>query len=141
MSYNDDRPVGWVNPNTGVKYVRNVEFVSALDNYEPVPRETGRSLLEEWHETDGTIVYRLVGWREERDAVKSVYLIDDGRTVRPYYVAGWSTKNDRITLHPFPTNYHPNGEPKTRDDNGRPVDHGMWMLGPRRAYHLKIAGE
>lgn len=140
MSYSDDRPVGWVNPNTGARYVRNVQFVSALDNYEPVPRSTGASLLEEWHETDGTIVYRLVGWQDERDAVRAVYLIDDGRSVRPYYVAGHSQQRDRIFLHPFPVNYAPDGTRKMRADNGRPVDFGNWMLGPRRAYHLKLKG-
>lgn len=140
MSYNDDRPVGWVNPNTGTRYVRNVSFTCALDNYEPVARSTGRSLLEEWHETDGSIVYRLVGWKDERDAVKALYLIDDGRSVRPYYVAGWSQDRDRITLHSFPTDYRPDGSRRMRaDDERRSVDYSGWMLGPRRAYHLKVS--
>lgn len=138
MSFSDNQPVGWVNPNTGARYVRNVQFRSALDNYEPVPRNVGRSLLEEWHETDGTIRYVLVGWGSERDANGSVYLVDDGRTVRPFYVAGWSQDRDRIMLHPFPTNYDPDGKHLVRADDGRPIDFGNWMLGPRRAYHLKI---
>lgn len=137
MSHHDNRPVGWVNPNTGVTYTRNLEFLSVLDNYDP-PRSTSRSLLEEWVGPDGTITYRLVGWQSERDATNAVYLLDDGRTVRPFYVAGWSPDSDHILLHAFPTNYRPDGERKIRDDNGRPVDHGPWALGPRRAYHLKI---
>lgn len=138
----EDRPVGWVNPDTGARYVRNVLFGCALDNYEPVPRRLGHSLLEEWRETDGTIVYRLIGWGEETDATRALYLIDDGRTVRPYFVASWTNGDtSRILLHPFPVNVKPDGTPRLRSDNGQPVDYGTWMLGPRRAYHLKITEE
>lgn len=138
MSFSDDKPVGWVNPNTGARYVRNVPFVSALDNYEPAPRSIGRSLLEEWHDTDGTVWFVVVGWQKERDATRALYLIDDGRTVRPYWAAGHSQERDRIFLHPMPTNYRPDGDRRVRPDNGRAVDFGDWLLGPRRAYHLKI---
>lgn len=141
MSFHDDRPVGWVNPHNGMRYVRNVQFTCALDNYEPMPRTTGSSLLEEWQAKDGTLIYRLVGWQREKDAMRAVYLLDDGRSVRPYYVAGYSQERDRITLHQFPTNYRPDGTRKVRADNGQPVDHGTWMLGPRRAYHLKLEAE
>lgn len=66
-----------------------------------------------------------------------MYLIDDGATVFVYYVAGWS-HGDSITprilmLHPFPLSVG------TRPDNGRPIDMSTWMLGPRRAYHLKVS--
>lgn len=141
MSHSDDKPVGWTNPRTGAHYARNVEFVSALDNYEPVPRRTGRSLLEEWRHTDGTVTYAVVGWGEEKDAHHAVYLIDNGRAVVPHYVAGFSQDRDRIMIRPFPTDYGADGERRTRDDNGRPVDFSNWMLGPRRAYHFKITTE
>ena len=135
---NDDKPVGWVNPNTGARFVRVLHFTSVLDNYDP-PRNTGRSLLEEWHHPDGLITYRLIGWGEERDATRAVYLLDDGHSVRPYYVAGWQNGDtSRIMLHPFPVNVNDDGTPRLRADDGRPVDYGNWVLGPRRAYHLKI---
>jgi hypothetical protein len=75
--------------------------------------------------------------------LKSIYLLDDSRTVTPYYVAGWSIDvakevsgvgKGSIRLHPFPTN--PDG--KTRPDNGRVINYDTWMLGPRRSYHLKV---
>lgn len=139
MSLSDNAPVGWTNPNTGAYYARNVEFRSALDNYQPVARNVGRSLLEEWRETDGSVTYVIVGWKDERDALNAIYLVDDGRSVRPYYVAGWSQYTNRIFLHPFPTEYRPDGERRMRaDDSTRPVDFSTWMSGPKRAYHLKL---
>lgn len=74
-----------------------------------------------------------------RDVTNAVFLLDDGRTVEPFYVAGWHHRTRDVMLHPFPTNYDRHGQRLIRDDNGRPVDHGPWSLGPRRAYHVKIA--
>ena len=65
---------------------------------------------------------------------RSLYIVDDGRNVAPFYVAGWrDADSPRITLHPFPTN-----DGRLRPDNGQPVDFTGWMLTPRRAFHLKI---
>ena len=75
-----------------------------------------------------------------REAWHAVYLIDDGRTVAPFYVIGWSTDpaDPYIMLHPFPVNVHADGSPRLRADDGRPVDFASWALGPRRAYHVKV---
>ena len=76
-----------------------------------------------------------------KDMHRAVYLLDDGQTIRPHYVAGWANTDPRsdvtttldvVYLHPFPTSTG------TRPDNGRPVDMSTWALGPRRAYHVKL---
>lgn len=140
MGFHDDRPVGWTNPNTGVTYSRVRQFRAAMDNYEPAPRRTSNGVLQVWLNADGTLHgYDLIGWGDERDAHQAVYLIDDGRSVGVFYVAGYSQERDRITLHPFPTGVDADGSPKMAPD-GRPVDFASWLLGPRRAYHLKIIG-
>lgn len=133
----DDHPVGWVNPYTGVTYTRDLRFRCALDNYEP-PRRYGSGTLQEWTAPDGEITYRITDPMARKEGHTSLYLMDDGKTVRPYYVAGWSQKSGMITLHPMPTDYHPDGARKIRPDNGRPVDMSGWMLGPRTFLHLKI---
>lgn len=59
------------------------------------------------------------------DATKSLYMIDDGKSVRPFYVAGWSTAKDRrhiLILSEFPTG------PSHRD----------WRVAPARAFHVKV---
>lgn len=139
MSFHDERPVGWVNPNTGVTFTRVREFTCAMDNHEPLPRRTASGVLEEWTWPDGSLSsYRLVGWGGERDAHRAVYLVDDGHAVTTLYVAGYSQDQDRITLQPFPVNMNPDGSPRMRADRDEPVDHSTWLHGPVRAYHLKI---
>lgn len=139
MSFHDNRPVGWTNPSTGVTFTQMRQFMCAMDNHEPLPRRTTNGVLEEWTEADGTLnSYRLAGWGGEREAHRAVYLVDDGRTVEPFYVAGYSQERDTITLHRFPVNFHPDGTPRMRADNGEQVDYSLWMHGPVRAYHLKI---
>lgn len=108
----------------------------ALDNYEPCPRRQTSGELFAAIGHNGPIVV-VVGIDELRDATSALYLIDDGRTVRPMYVAAWHPNEDHLILHDFPTNYDENGTRRTRPD-GRPVDFGMWQLGPRRTYHLKV---
>ena len=109
--------VGWVNPYTGTRYARELRFRCALDNYEPT-RNYGGGALREFVDTDGRITYQIHDPSAKGEGYRALYLMDDGRTVRPYYVAGWSGATGWITLHPMPTD---------------------WMLGPRTAYHLKIA--
>lgn len=62
---------------------------------------------------------------------KPIFLLDDGKTVIPLYISGWSIRGE-VWLHNFPVN--PDGE--TRPD-GRVIDYSTWALGPRLAYHLK----
>lgn len=113
----------------------------ALDNYEPTRNFAALTLWRYTRLDDDRGPGIIVEDRTElRDATHAVYLIDDGRTVEPYYVAGWGglPEQTHVMLHPFPTNYGADGAPITRADNGRPVDFGTWMLGPRRAYHVKV---
>jgi hypothetical protein len=117
------------------------------DNYEPVPRDhywvTGTV-----HKADldtgrpETVV--ITTTNTIKDMHRAVYLLDDGTSVRPHYVAGWAsassrseitTQADRVYLHPFPLSGG------TRPDSGQPIDMSGWALGPRRCYHVKIRKE
>jgi hypothetical protein len=110
----------------------------ALDNYEPCPRGV-MSLDCYAYDIDGrTSGYVIDGAMRLRDGNRAVYLIDDGRTVVPHYVAAWHPDGSHVIAHAFPTNYDADGNRVTRADDGRPVDYGTWMLGPRRAYHVKL---
>lgn len=124
----------------------------ALDNYEPVPRRVAWVRLTRYDAIDpDEFCYRLEdGLLELRDPTNCNYLLDDGRKVAAYYVAGWSYDHnhggdsdniDGILLHPMPTNYHPSGMPKMRADRDEQVSFDTWMLGPRRTYHLKVSPE
>lgn len=113
-----------------------------LDNHTP-PRSEDTGTLETWTRPDGSDSYRLPGGLSRfpaivRDGGRAVFLVDDGRTVRPLYVAGWSVKEDAVFLDDMPVSIRPDGTPLLREDNGRPVDYSTWQLGPRTAYHLKI---
>lgn len=72
----------------------------------------------------------------------SIALFDYGNVVYPYYCAGWNAENraswgltDYVMWHPFPVA----ADGDTTAD-GRPLDYSTWQLGPRRAYHFKVAG-
>lgn len=98
-----------------------------LDNYDP-PR-SGQGLTakvyaaEQW--APETIVLE-VDAEPIKEMTKAVYLIDNGRTIVPHYVAGWRLAEDEkvseVFLHPMPV-----GE-----------NHRTWQLGPRRCYHVKV---
>lgn len=110
-------------------------FYVALDNYEPCPRNDMRGELEWWAaddirpETAVLVDFPIIG-----NDPRAVWLLDDGRRVRPFYTAGWTQDHSRIFLHPFPLDHDP-------DKNGRGLDMSGWALGPRRAYHLKLSRE
>jgi len=111
-------------------------FHLALTNHEPWDKR----YREAWgvitfHATDtvqgGAAIYGA-DWHDWHD---SVYLLDDGESVRPYYVAAWrdagtydhpqpGEHRSHLILHPMPT-----GE-----------RHASWQLGPRRCYHVKLTG-
>jgi len=71
------------------------------------------------------------------DLHRAVFLVDDGKTVVPHYVAGWNptAHPGAMFLQPYPTN--PNGA--TRPDNGETIDYGTWFASCRVAYHLKVS--
>lgn len=75
---------------------------------------------------------------ELRERYRAIYLLDNGYSVRPFYVAGWHDERQEIYLHPFPVNYDSHGVRRMRDDGRGPVDFSGWVLSPRRAFHLKM---
>lgn len=118
-------------------------FTTLLTNHEP-PRHYHNGhgwyySLESTGET-GIILADILP-----SGIDATYLVDDGDTVRPYYVAGYGPAREEeetyVLLRPFPTNTNPDGLAKWRADNGRPVDYSSWIHGPRRAYHLKVRGD
>lgn len=125
------------------KHGEHFVFSTPLDNYEPSPRswasgegwiyrrtvQTGRVAME------GIV---LADVSDIRDAHNATYLIDDGRSVVPYYVAAWHPEGTYLILHKFPTNFDDDGNPVMRADRSAPVNYDNWVVGPRRAYHLKI---
>ena len=107
----------------------------ALDNHEPRRAEASGTLDRYAHPVTDVPTIVLRETSDLREPTNAVYLVDDGDTVEPWYVAGWNPRDPGIILNPFPVN--PGGE-RTRPDNGRPIDYSAWSLGPRRAYHLKV---
>lgn len=81
-----------------------------------------------------------------KNATESLYIIDNGTTVVPMYVAGFRAPvvmhdgphGCHIILHEFPTNYDNDGNRRMRADRPtEPVDYSSWSLPPRTAYHCK----
>jgi hypothetical protein len=127
---------------------RYVDYTTALDNHEPVPRKVEAARLVEF-DTDSEVSGQPWYMRgTDRSAIPpgSIFLLDDGLTCRPYWGGSrgegepsplYPEGREPIEiLYPFPVN--PEG--KTRDD-GRVIDYDSWCLGPRKAYHLKITRE
>lgn len=113
----------------GGTMVRVWHYSCQVDNYEPA-RAFASGDLEEWHFPDDDhrpVTFLLTTELGMRLAHRAVYLLDDGETVRPFYVAGWRPDAPILYLHPFPT-----------DQGHRPGTFHGWTLGPHRAYHLKI---
>ena len=113
-------------------------WLTSLDNHEPVRAATaGLGLRYPADDTRAETV-TLTGIDDLKAPENAVYLLDDGRTVTVWYVAGWKLDDTgpdrRLHLQPFPTN--PDG--RTRPYSGRVIDFDSWRLGPRRAYHLKV---
>lgn len=105
----------------------------ALDNHEPTRDYAYVHCYRYSTDTveNGYIIDGALTWKDGRQAV---YLMDDGCTVRPYYVAAYHPDHEYVIIHPFPVS-----DGRLRPD-GRPVDFSSWLLGPRRAYHVKLAG-
>jgi hypothetical protein len=134
---------------------RFVRYEAAMDNYEPVPRKVEYGRLVEYDDPDLEVTGQPRYMRSTRRSdipEGSIVIIDDGLTARPYYGGGGNPgtpaplypegSEPREILCPFPVN--PDG--KTRPDRVFPdreqvIDYSNWMLGPRKAYHLKITRE
>lgn len=109
-------------------------FTAVADNYE-VPRGHlyGTLVTDQGYNGRSDI---LTFDSAVKDAHKAIYVLDFGTRVEVRYVAGWNGNGEgktyRIFLQPFPLSEG------TRPDNGRPIDMSGWMLGPRKAFHLKL---
>jgi hypothetical protein len=127
---------------------RLVAYTAALDNYEPVPRAIENGYLVEYDdpmEVSGQPRYMRAPGRSKIPE-GSVFLVDDGITCRPCYGGSTNAGNPaplypegsepKEILYPFPVN--PDG--KTSAD-GRVIDYTNWLLGPRKAYLLKVTRE
>jgi hypothetical protein len=121
-------------------------YRAALDNDEPAPRVIAHGKIVRWVNSDGVVHYQISTERaamQADDMQRAVYLIDDGAAVSACYVCAHHNGGPSplypegcepfVMLAPFPLSVG------TRPDNGQPVDMSGWMLGPRRAYHLKIS--
>lgn len=126
---------------TPAQLTRTYAFACQTDNHEP-PRSEARGVVEVWTWPDtGEESYRIPDGFSTflGRGPHAVFLLDDGRTVRPFYVTGWSGREDKVFLGPMPVNVNEDGTPRMRKDHpDRQVDYATWTLGPSRAYHLKI---
>lgn len=118
--------------------VRSFTYICQIDNYDP-PRERVIGAAEVYlvPGTDTESLVLLEAFEKFMDPHKSLFLVDDGQTVEPFYVTGWQLTPGAefegcVFLRRFPLSVG------TRPDNGRPIDMSGWMLGPRRCYHLKV---
>ncbi len=114
-------------------------YTTVLDNHEP-PRSHYGGVITEWareEEPDSSTMVLEPGSPfmeiHEKAPGGIGFVLDDGKVARPYYVSGWQPKTGEVFLQAFPTN--PNG--RVRSDNGRVIDYGMFVIGPRKTYHLK----
>lgn len=110
----------------------------AQDNYSPT-RDTAYGSLWRYQTPDGTPAILIDSAMCWRDGTNAVYLVDDGRTVRPFYVATYHPDRSYVVAHAMPTDYREDGTRRVREDDGRPVSFSTWNLGPQRAYHLKVS--
>ena len=111
-------------------------YSAALDNHEPVRSTAYGSFERTIHPVNGTDTIVLDAAASAlKDATSALWLIDDGETVQPFYVAGWNPRDPGVILNPMPTNP---GNRTMRADGRGPVSYATWALGPRRAYHLKV---
>jgi hypothetical protein len=106
------------------------KFIAAADNYEPCPRNYLRGTLttSQGYDSRSAIV---TFENAPDDARKAVYILDFGNRVEVQYVSGWAMNGSAIYLQPFPLS-------KGTLWDGRPIDMSGWMIGPRRAFHLKL---
>jgi hypothetical protein len=133
-----------------------IGYSVALDAHEPT-RDYGYGHGVQTDNAQGDtpvlVIWRTdfgpVGSKRHDSLHRDLFLVDDGHTITPMYVGCWSTRDesdDSLSLYPFPVNFQPDGTPRmtgdgVRNANGNPshpVDFGTWMLGPRRAWHLKV---
>ncbi len=120
---------------------RILRFRAPLDAYD-TPRTVAHGYAVSYNTPDGGTraiaihwgSFDAVGERRLSDLHRSVFIIDDGASAVPHYVAGWSPESGCMYLHPYPTN--PTGA--TRPD-GRTIDYDGWFVSARTCYHLRVS--
>lgn len=114
-----------------------VSWWTPLDNHEPVHRRSAGGYGVAYKRCDGAAGFKFWPGNEVTEARRAIYIVDDGKTAVPYYVAGWKDEQAAVFLQAFPVN--PDG--RTRSDNGQVIDYSGWVMGPRRVYHLKVTSD
>lgn len=110
----------------------------ALTNHDPWHRQYRETVVDCYAAPDHQGRPIWVVYHHGDLSHEAVFIMDDGRDVIPWYVAGWHDEHEDIILHRFPRNFDDNGEPIRRANDGYPVNFDTWQLGPRRAYHVKL---
>lgn len=114
-----------------------VRWSTPLDNHDPARSYAHGYGVRYTNRFTGEPVFKCWPGNQIPDLARVVLLLDDGETVTPHFYAGGKLAagiDGYELFEPFPTNT--DGRP--RPDNGQPVDYSAWVLGPRRAYHLKV---
>lgn len=91
---------------------------SPLDNYRPVPRDNGAGFVVKYRNNHVEEAYVLFHDDQFGDSRALSFLIDDGETVKPFYLASWNESGGFFILHP--------------------IQPGIHDLGPRKTYHVKV---
>lgn len=107
-----------------------VRWLTMLDRHNP-PRESSGDYGAAYVSKTGVDCVTI--WPSEiRNAHMCLYLLDNGATVTPHFVAGWDGADDdkRVLLQPFPTANHIGSEGL--------IDYNGWMMTPTRAYHVIV---
>lgn len=99
--------------------VSRFTWTTGLDNYEP-PRAWSHGVGEVFAATAALPETVTLTSSDFPFTTHTIFLLDDGVTVRPFYVAGM--KDGVVHVQPYV------------------ADRG-WALGPRRAYHVKMRTE
>ena len=138
MTVNDRPIVGQNATEWAREHGEHYSAAFLLDNHEPT-RNWVTLPAYAYTSHDGTAAFIIDGAQSLKDGAGAIYLMDDGATVRPYYVAAYGGRDGQthVIVHPFPVNVNDDGSPRLRPD-GRPVSFDAWQLGPRRAYHVKL---
>lgn len=121
---------------------RSQTFTVAMDNYEPVPRKQRAGYIVFYTHTDKSHSEHAADITEERAVVSmsrygfqfpAVFIMDDGTNVWPMWSGSYNENDEpRVMLFPFPTCGH------QRADGKGLASFDNWMLGPRKAYHVKL---
>ncbi len=119
---------------------RLLRYRAPLDAHDS-PRTMAYGLAVSYNAPDGTRAiaihwraFESLGKRRLADLRRAVFIIDDGASAVPHYVAGWAPDGGYMYLHPYPTN--PTGA--TRPD-GRTIDYDGWFVSARTCYHLRVS--